>query len=164
MSIRLPRSVFQLAFVRLLAMPCLFAGVGLLSAHAADDASKPPSPTPPPQLQVLEEGPEIKPDKTPQDIKYVNPNETKIIETRKQGKVTEVQVIQGKSTYYMKPNEQVGTFRGDVQTNEVRGAQFKVFEFFTSKKKPDGDKKARPDPATPDTLAPPPPPTPLPLQ
>lgn len=132
-------------------------------------ADEPPKPTPAPQqLKPLGEGPEIMPDKTLPEIEKVNPDGTKIKETRKQGKVTEVEVKTQGSTYYLKPNEQPGSVRGDTHSRQVRPAQFKLFEFNTlGKKKPEKEniKPAKPDvPVASDLLTPPPPPTPLPTQ
>lgn len=76
---------------------------------------------PPPKLEKLEEG-------TESDIKLLKPesNKTKMVEKRQNGKVTEVQVRTGKSSYTVKPNDAPkGTPEGDAN----RAAQWKVFEF-----------------------------------
>ncbi len=78
----------------------------------------------PPKLEKLEEGeaPAItirKPD-----------SEQKITEKRqKGGKVTEIKVQRGKSTYYLRPNDAVGSvLPGDAQSSS-RPPQWKIKEF-----------------------------------
>jgi hypothetical protein len=106
----------------------------------------------PPKLEKLEEGPNA-------DTKVTKPGLKPEITQRRdnQGKVVEVKVENGKSTYYLKPNEQVGSsVHGDAQSHEVRGAQWKVLEFEAGKKKP---KKKDPQAAAEaDASAPPTPP------
>ncbi|MGB6055806.1 MAG: DUF2782 domain-containing protein [Burkholderiaceae bacterium] len=90
------------------------------AARAADQA-----PPPPPQTQKLEEGeaPEI-------TIRKPGVSEEPITQTKKQGKVTEVKVQSGGSTYYLKPNEQSGSaLPGDVESSPMRGSQWQVLEF-----------------------------------
>lgn len=98
-----------------LAVSCLaFAAPHVVSAQ---DKTAPP----PPKLEKLEEGPES-------DIKLIKPETTKLktVERRENGKVTEVQVRTGKSTYSVKPNaEPKGTPAGDAN----RAATWKVLEF-----------------------------------
>lgn len=100
----------------------------------------------PPKMEKLEEGdaPTItirKPD-----------TEKKITEKREKGKVTEVKVQSGKSTYYLKPNEPAGAaLPGDAQSNENRGAQWSVHEFDLGRKK----KGAKQPPVEPIPPAPP---------
>lgn len=60
----------------------------------------------------------------------------KITEKKSQGKVTEVKVQTGKSTYYAKPNDPAGSaMRGDGQSDTTRPVQFKVGEFGPPKNK-----------------------------
>ena len=76
---------------------------------------------PPPKLEKLEEGPDS-------DIKLIKQesNKLKTVERKDNGKVTEVQVRTGKSTYTVKPNNAPkGTPEGDAN----RAAQWKVMEF-----------------------------------
>lgn len=76
---------------------------------------------PPPKLEKLEEGPDS-------DVKLIKPesNRLKTVERKENGKVTEVQVRTGKSTYTVKPNNAPrGTPEGDAN----RAAQWKVMEF-----------------------------------
>lgn len=63
-------------------------------------------------------------------------SERKITQKKQQGKVTEVKVKSGKSTYYLKPNDPAGSaLRGDAQSNEIRGAQWEVKQFDLGRKK-----------------------------
>ena len=80
--------------------------------------------------------------------------EKKITEKRVNGKVTEVRVKSGKSTYILKPNDPAGSAqRGDGQTDDTRPALWPILEF-------GGPKKTAPDdvtvPAPPTPKAPPP--------
>lgn len=82
-------------------------------------------------------------------------SEKKITEKRDKGKVTEIKVQTGKSTYYLKPNEGPGNaMPGDAQSNENRGAQWSVHEFDLGRKKK-GAKQAADVPAEPIAPAPP---------
>jgi hypothetical protein len=86
---------------------------------AAQDKTVPPPP--PPKLEKLEEGPDS-------DVKLIKQesNKLKTVERKDNGKVTEVQVRTGKSTYTVKPNNAPkGTPEGDAN----RAAQWKVMEF-----------------------------------
>lgn len=97
------------------ALTCLVFAVP--HSVSAQDKTAPP----PPKLEKLEEGPES-------DIKLIKPETTKLktVERRENGKVTEVQVRTGKSTYTVKPNsEPKGTPAGDAN----RAATWKVLEF-----------------------------------
>ncbi|MET3132353.1 hypothetical protein AAKU55_002625 [Oxalobacteraceae bacterium GrIS 1.11] len=59
-----------------------------------------------------------------------------ITQKSEQGKVTEVKVTTGNSTYYVKPNAQVGNAQpGDAFGSGNRGAQWQVMEFDLGKKK-----------------------------
>jgi hypothetical protein len=84
---------------------------------AAQDKTAPP----PPKLEKLEEGPDS-------DVKLIKQesNKLKTVERKDNGKVTEVQVRTGKSSYTVKPNDAPkGTPEGDAN----RAAQWKVLEF-----------------------------------
>ena len=78
----------------------------------------------PPKLEKLEEG-------EPPNIKVGKPApQHKITETRDDSGVKEVKVQTGASTYYVKPNQEVGnSMPGDVQSVHNHGAEWKVFEF-----------------------------------
>lgn len=84
----------------------------------------------PPVLEKLEEG-------EPPAITIRKPDtEKQITEKRQQGKVTEVKVKSGKSTYYLKPVDPAGSaMRGDGQSDEIRAAQWPVLEFDMGAKK-----------------------------
>ena len=84
----------------------------------------------PPVLEKLEEG-------EPPAITIRKPDtEKQITEKRQQGKVTEVKVKSGKSTYYLKPADPAGSaMRGDGQSDEIRAAQWPVLEFDMGVKK-----------------------------
>ena len=104
--------------------------------------------TPPPKLEKIEDAgdPSItvtaKPD-----------SERKITEKREQGRVTEVKVTGGGSTYYLKPNTPAGSaVPGDAVGSANRGPQWQVMEFdLGKKKKTPGEQEAADD-------VPPPPP------
>jgi hypothetical protein len=85
----------------------------------------------PPRLEKLEEG-------EPPAVTIRKPEqERKITEKRAPGgKVKEVKVTTGKSTYYLKPNDPVGSgLPGDTQSNTTRPAQWEVLEFDASRTK-----------------------------
>lgn len=84
----------------------------------------------PPVMEKLEEG-------EPPAITISPPDTGKqITEKRQQGKVTEVKVKSGKSTYYLKPVDPAGSaVRGDGQSDEIRAAQWPVLEFDLGLKK-----------------------------
>jgi hypothetical protein len=80
---------------------------------------------PPPKLEPLEEG-EAPP------ITIRKPEERARIEEKRApgGKVTEIKVTSGNSTYYVKPNDPVGSAApGDGESPTNRGAQWEVLEF-----------------------------------
>jgi hypothetical protein len=87
---------------------------------------------PPPKLEPLEEG-EAPP------ITIRKPEERSKIEEKRApgGKVTEVKVTTGNSTYYLKPNDPVGaSVPGDGESPSVRGAQWEVMEFDLGRPRP----------------------------
>ena len=102
----------------------------------------------PSKLEKLEDG------EVPAVIIRKPDTEKKITEKREQGKVTEVKVQTGKSTYYLKPNDAAGALPGDAQSNENRGAQWSVHEFDLGRKKK-GVKQAADIPAEPVPPVPP---------
>lgn len=107
---------------------CFAAYAAPLLANAQQPANPAP---PPPQTQKLEEGeaPTI-------TIRQPGADEQPITQTRKQGKVSEVKVNSGSSTYYLKSNEQAGsTLPGDTESSAMRGSQWQVLQFDLSKKK-----------------------------
>lgn len=106
---------------------------------------------PPPRLEKLEEGEEPA-------VTIRKPAERKIEEKRAPGgKVTEVKVTSGGSTYYLKPNDPAGSaLPGDQEGTANRGAQWEIFQFDWFSKQP----KEGADDAAPDQPAPVPPPPP----
>jgi|GEM_PF-1444630 len=78
----------------------------------------------PPKLEKLEEG-------EPPSLKIGKPApQQKVTETRDNTGVKEVKVQTGVSTYYVKPDQEVGnSLPGDVQSVHNHGAEWKVFEF-----------------------------------
>ncbi|WP_293776146.1 DUF2782 domain-containing protein [uncultured Oxalicibacterium sp.] len=93
--------------------------------NKAESANTPP----PPQTMRLEEGeaPAV----------TINPpsTEKKITEKNELGKVKEVKVQTGRTTYYGKPIEPAGGMRGDAQSDNTQPVQFKVGEFGPPKDK-----------------------------
>jgi hypothetical protein len=82
------------------------------------------APQAPPVLQPLEEGAE------PAITIRKEDGEKRVTEKREGGKVTEIKVQSGKSTYYLKPNDQAGSAQpGDAQGTLTRPPQWKVKEF-----------------------------------
>lgn len=124
---------FQLCFI----IPvCLSAMAAALPAAAqkAVDAT-------PPKLEKLEEG------EAPAITIRKPGSERKVTEKRSQGKVKEVKVQTGGSTYYLKPNEPAGSaLPGDAESNSVRAPQWQVLEF--------GQPKPTQEAKPPQTLAP----------
>ena len=106
----------------------------LVSAQQAPDSA-------PPKLEKLEEG------EAPAITIREPDREKKITEKRQQGKVTEVKVQTGGSTYYVKPNEPAGSaLPGDAESSANRAPQWQVHEF--------GKPKPEKEVAPPQTLAP----------
>jgi hypothetical protein len=105
---------------------------------------------PPPRLERLEEG-----EAPAVTIPGGGQPERSITEKREQGRVTEVEVRTGRSTYVVKPLNPAGSaLPGDTQSNTNRAAQFKVKEFDLSKPE---DLKPQPQPQTQQAPAVPPP-------
>lgn len=131
----------------LTALPLVFAVS--MPAHAQQLRERAEAP-PPPQLERLEEG--AAPAVT---IPGGSQPERAITEKREQGRVTEVEVRTGRSTYVVKPLNPAGSaLPGDTQANTNRAAQFKVKEFDLSKPE---DLKPQPQPQAPQAPAAPPP-------
>jgi hypothetical protein len=94
---------------------------------------------PPPRLERLEEG-----EPPTVTIPGGGQPERSITEKREQGRVTEIEVHTGHSTYVVKPLNPAGSaLPGDTQANTNRAAQFKVKEFDFSKPE---DLKEQPQP------------------
>lgn len=78
----------------------------------------------PPQMERLEEG------EAPAVTIRQPDTQKKITEKKSQGKVTEVKVQTGTTTYYAKPNDPAGSaMRGDGQSDTTRPVQFQIGEF-----------------------------------
>lgn len=79
----------------------------------------------PPKMEKLEEG-------EPPAVTIRKPEQKNKIQEKRApgGKVTEVKVTSGGSTYVVKPNEPAGSsLPGDTQSNTTRPAQWEVKEF-----------------------------------
>jgi len=106
----------------------LAAGIAVLATPLlvnAQQASQFPAKNaapPPPELQKLEEG-----EAPAVTIRKPGEGSGEITQKREQGRVTEVKVNSGGSTYYVKPASQAGT----LQPGESlpRGAQWQIKEF-----------------------------------
>lgn len=99
---------------------------GLLSASLSMSvlAQNTPS-SAPPKMEKLEEAPD-----SGITISKPEPAKGKMVEKRVNGKVTEVQVKSGKSSYVVKANPEVGNApKGTVQGDANRAAQWTVLEF-----------------------------------
>jgi len=132
----------------LTAFPLIFAA--FVPAYAQQQPFQRADAPPPPQLERLEEG-----EAPAVTIPGGGQPERSITEKREQGRVTEVEVRTGRSTYVVKPLNPAGSaLPGDTQANTNRAAQFKVKEFDLSKPE---DLKPQPQPqAAPAPAAPPP--------
>jgi hypothetical protein len=117
-----------------LSLSALFApALAHAQAQKNNDAPRPP------ELQQLEEGeaPAVTIRK-PGDDGTGSANS--ITQTRSQGKVNDVTVHSGGSTYHVKPTPTMGnSVPGDAQSGPVQGAQFVVKEFNWGNKKQKDD-------------------------
>lgn len=106
----------------LTALPLILAAsIPALAQQPLQRANVPP----PPELERLYEG-----DAPAVTIPGGGPAEKSITEKREQGRVTEVEVKTGRSTYVVKPLSPAGSaLPGDSQANTNRAAQFKIKEF-----------------------------------
>ncbi len=107
---------------------CIAAALPLASSAQQSGNTAPP----PPQLERLEEGEE--PAVT---IRQPDQQRARTVEKRAPGgKVTEVQVTSGKSTYVLKANDSSGSaLPGDAQGSFLRAPQWEVLEFDLSRSK-----------------------------
>ena len=126
---------------------CLLAHAGLALAQTTPSQA-------PPKLERIEEGSD-----TPITVTPPKSSKSKITEKKEGGRVTEVTVQSGKSTYIMKPHVPAGNAQpGDGQTGAIRAPQWKVLEFdLGKKKKTDREDDGASTEATPAKPAPPPP-------
>ena len=114
---------------------CLIAHAGAVFAQTRP-AETPPKPgDAPPKLETIESAPAPRPsvNVAPKSAK----GGTKITEKKEGGRVTEVKVQAGPSTYTIKPNTPAGNAQvGDAQGgNSIRPPQWTVLEFGKGKKK-----------------------------
>jgi hypothetical protein len=115
----------------------------LAAPIASAQSNVPPAPSapPPPQTMTLDEGqaPAV----------TINPPDTqkKITEKKSQGRVTEVKVQTGRTTYYAHPIDAPGAMSGDAQSPISQPVQFEIGRFG-----PPHDKPQASEPI--DTLAP----------
>ncbi|WP_038496239.1 DUF2782 domain-containing protein [Janthinobacterium agaricidamnosum] len=122
-------------------------GLSLLVYTASAGAQQRPSDAPPKLEQIEDAG-------DPAVTVTSKPTEQKITEKREQGKVSEVKVSTGGSTYYLKPSTAAGTsVPGDATSSGNRGAQWQILEFDLGKKK----QKQKEEEAADNTPEPPPP-------
>lgn len=121
------------------ALLCVAAGMASPLAIAQQPQAAPsaqPAP-PPPELEKLEEGeaPAVTIKRPGDDA----PSGNSIKERRDHGQTKEIEVKSGPSTYYLRPNQNVGSAQtGDAQSGPPTAAQWKVGEFdWGVKKKPE---------------------------
>ena len=128
-----------------LALPLILLATGALAQSA------------PPQPQQLERIEEVD---NPVTVTAKPGRETKIVEKREGGRVTEAKVKSGGSTYTVKPNTPAGSaLPGDAAGSANRGPQWTVLEFdlLSKKKKRSAEEAEKED-------GPPPPPPAKPAQ
>jgi len=107
--------------LKVLHLAAFIASCASIFPAAAQQDSAPP----PPRMQKLEEGEEPA-------VTIRKPNEERKIEEKRApgGKVKEIKVTSGKSTYYLRPNEPAGSaYPGDQEGMTNRAAQWEVLEF-----------------------------------
>ena len=135
--------------LRLPSSPKLLS-ICLLACASYANAQQTPSAAPP-KLERIEEGSD-----TPITVTPQTRNQNKIVEKKEGGRVTEVQVKSGGSTYTMKPNVPAGNAQpGDGQSSAIRAPQWEIMQFNLGQKK-------RTEPREDDTPAAPVPPPPPP--
>lgn len=104
--------------------------LSLLAFASTAVAQQKPSEAPP-KMEVIEEGSD-----TPITVTPPKTGGAKITEKKDGGRVTEVKVQSGPSTYTMKPNVPAGNAQpGDVTGGTLRAPQWTVLEFDLMKKK-----------------------------
>jgi len=132
----------------MLRTPLLLTSLALSLAAGTATAQTPSKPSEaPPRLEVVEDGPIT--------VAPARQGGTKITEKKEGGRVTEVQVKAGKSSYTMKPNIPAGNaLPGDAQSSAIRAPQWTVLEFDLNRKKKNTDKEAVPDAPAPPPMQP----------
>jgi hypothetical protein len=128
-----------------------FLLLGTLAHASLVQAQQTPPSATPPKLERIEEGSDVPVTITPQQR-----GNQKITEKREGGRVTEVQVTSGKSSYTMKaPQPGSVNDQADLAGSKLRPPQWKILEFDLSGKKKDQEAAAT---AEAPVLAPAPPP------
>jgi len=121
-----------------------FASLMPLAALAQQQAPAKVQAPPPPQTMPLEEG------EAPAVTIPGGQRREEIIEHRKQGRVTEVEVHTPSSSYTVQPNEQRGSaLPGDAESNRNRAAQFTIKRFPVPKPKTEEEAEAAAQPGAP---------------
>lgn len=123
----------------------------VLPASAQSNSSASAKASAPVNLEKLEDTPEPE-----LKIAPAKSNETKIRQRGVNGKVEEVEVTSGKSTYRLKADPELGgAQRGTLQGSNNRPARWTVFEFNNKKSTKDVEAKTKLPPALPPpTVAP----------
>jgi hypothetical protein len=116
----------------MLRTPAVFTSLTLcLLTHAGMATAQQKPSEAPPKLEVIEQGSD-----TPITVTPPKSAGTKITEKKEGGRVTEVKVKSGNSSYTMKPNVPAGNAQpGDAQSSAFRAPQWTVLEFDLNKKK-----------------------------
>lgn len=120
------------------------AAAAIAAAPLFSIAQDVPAPQPP-GLETIEESEE------PAITIRKPESEREITERREDGRVTEIKVRSGKSTYYLRPNDPPGNvMRGDAMSSPVRPAEWKVHRFDRAQPEAEErDDSLEPVPATP---------------
>lgn len=122
----------------------LTASVAALAIPLMADAQQPP------KLEKLEEG-------EPPAVTIRKPEQKSKMQEKRApgGKVTEVKVTSGRSTYVVKPNDPAGSsLPGDTQSSTTRPAQWEVKEFDLGRPKKEGEEAQAADTLPPPSAAP----------
>jgi hypothetical protein len=128
--------------------------LGLLAQAGFAQAQQTPPSSAPPKMERVPEGSDTPITTVPSTTQ--RGQGAKVVEKRQDGRVTEVQVTSGKSSYTMKANPPEAVSQpGDPASGGLRPPQWKVLEFDFGKKKQAADAAAAAEAAA----APPPPPS-----
>jgi hypothetical protein len=102
----------------------LLAACVAATSFALPAAAQQQAAAPPPQLERLDEGDAPTVTVTPD-------RKGSVVEKRiRGGRVTEIEVNRGNSTYYLRPNTQSGSaVSGDLESNRMRAPQWRIGEF-----------------------------------
>lgn len=131
-----------------IAAACAAIYVTPLSVVAQQPAGNTPQP---PQLEKLDDS------DAPVVIRRPEGQGSVVEKRARGGRVTEVEVNSGRSTYYLRPNNQAGSaVPGDGQSNAMRAPQWRIFGF--DLKRQEDARRAQSDA----TAVPPPPSAPAP--